>query len=133
MLRHPSLLRFALAADAIASGAIALLLLIGADLLAPFLGLPASFLRWTTALLFPFVALLAWAALRQPTPLGATRLIVLVNLAWVVASFAFAALQPFAVTALGTAFVLAQALALLLLATLQWAGLRQSGAAPRPA
>lgn len=133
MLRHPGLLRLALAADALASGAMALLLLAGADLLAPWLGLPASFLRWTTALLFPFVALLAWAALRQPTPLGATRLIVATNLAWVAASLAFAALQPFAISALGTAFVLAQAVALLGLAALQWSGLRLGLAASRPA
>lgn len=133
MLRHPSLLRLALAADALASGAMGLLLVFGGGLLAPWLGLPAPLLFWNGLWMVPFAAFIAWIALRQPTPLGAVRFLVPANLVWVVASFAFAALQPFALTALGTAFVLAQALALLGLAALQWTGLGRIVGASRPA
>ena len=55
-----SLLRFALLADALASGAMGVLMAAGAGLLAPFLGLPRPLLLWAGLLLIPFALLVAW-------------------------------------------------------------------------
>lgn len=134
MLRHPSLLRLALAADAAASGAVGLLLALGGSVLAPWLGLPSGLLSWAGIGLIAFAALVAWTAMRQPTPAGAARLIVVVNAAWVVASLILLVVPPSPVTPLGVAFVLVQAAAVLALSILQRIGLgRMHGAATRPA
>jgi hypothetical protein len=127
---QPSLLRFALLADALASGAMGVLMTAGAGLLAPFLGLPFPPLFWAGLLLIPFALFVAWTGTREQPPSGAVGAVILVNLAWVAGSFAFLALLPHAPTALGYAFVIAQALAVLVLALMQWTGVGRTGRAP---
>jgi len=128
-VRQSSLLRFALLADALASGAMGVLMAAGAGLLSAFLGLPASLLFWAGAILIPFALLVAWAGTRDAPQGSVVGAIVLVNLAWVVGSFVLFGLLPQAPGALGYAFVIAQALAVLLLALMQWIGLSRSGRA----
>jgi hypothetical protein len=125
-----SLLRFALLADALASGATGVLMAAGAGLLAPILGLPSPLLLWAGVLLIPFALLVAWSGAREQPPGGVAGAIVLVNLAWVVGSVALLALLPQAPTALGYAFVIAQALAVLVLALMQWTGIARAGRTP---
>ena len=125
------LLRRVLVLDAVASAAAALLLLLGAPVLADRLGLPEALLRGAGLVLLPFVALVAWAARRpvaEPALVGA---IAACNAAWVVASIALVALAlpaGLAPTALGHAFVLAQALVVAVFARLQVVGLRRVAA-----
>lgn len=109
-----------LLADATTCGASALLLTIGGGLLAPVLGLPEALLRYAGVALVPFVVVLLVVA-RQSSPSGAAvRGIAASNLAWVAASILLLESGWVAPTTLGTAFVLAQAVAVAALAALQW-------------
>ena len=117
-------------ADALASGAMGVLMAAGAGPLAPLLGLPSPLLLWAGLLLIPFARLVARTGMRKQPPSAAAGAIVLVNLAWVAGSVVLLALLPQAPTLLGYAFVAAQALAVLVLALMQWTGLGRAG---RPA
>jgi hypothetical protein len=122
-------LRKVIAADALLSGGAALVMLLGAPYLAPLTGLPVSLLSWAGLALVPFVALLIVVARRQ----SASRLtiidIVAVNALWVAASFGLLLSGYIDPNAFGIAFVAAQALAVAILAELQFIGLRRSAAA----
>lgn len=117
-------LRKVLMADALVSGAAAVLMVAGAGLLAPLLALPAALLFWAGIALVPFVALLVVVARRQHAPRLVLLDIVLVNALWVVASFVILAAGLVEPNMLGTLFVVAQAGAVALLGALQFAGLR---------
>lgn len=106
------------AATCLAMG-VALLALAG--MLAPILGLPAPLLRWAGALLLPCALLMAIAGRRVPPPRALVWLIVAGNLAWVAASGYVAAALP-GITAAGQFVVVGQALAVLVLAVLEWRG-----------
>ncbi len=123
-----SLLRLALIADAAASGATALLMLAGAGLIAGLLGLPVGLLRYAGLILVPFVVFVAYVGTRPEIPRGAAGAIVVVNFAWVAASVALLVSGAVTPTMLGYAFVLVQALAVGVLAELQWIGLRRTAA-----
>jgi hypothetical protein len=120
-----NLLRLALIADAVASGATGLLMLGGAAFLAGLLGLPTDLLRYAGLALLPFVAFVAFVGTRAEISRSAVTLIVIVNAAWVVGSIALLLSGWVAPTVLGYAFVLAQAIAVAILAELQWIGLRR--------
>jgi galactitol-specific phosphotransferase system IIC component len=121
-------LRQVLFVDAVISGAAGLLMAAGAPFLAPLLGLPAGLLFYAGLALFPFVALLVVVARRG----SASRLllidIIAINALWVAASFGLLVSGAVAPTLLGYAFVIAQALAVALLAALQLAGFRRTAA-----
>jgi hypothetical protein len=123
-----NILRLALIADSIASGATALLIFAGAGLLASLLGLPVELLRYAGVVLMPFVAFVAYVGTRSEIPRGAAGAIVVLNFAWVAASVAFLLSGWIAPTVLGYAFVLVQAVVVGLLAELQWVGLRREAA-----
>lgn len=115
--------------DAVATGATGLTLLAGAGLLAEPLGLPATLLRGAGLLLVPFIGLVAWAALR-PVPLAAASWAIIgCNAGWVSVSLALLVGGWIAPTVLGTAFVIAQAVIVGVLAELQLLGLRRTTAA----
>jgi hypothetical protein len=133
LIATPAFLRRLLLVDGLASGATALLLLAGADVLAPMLGLPAGLLRAAGAVLVPFVLWVLLLSRRSEAPRGAMTAVVIINFAWVAASawVAFGGLyQP---TAAGIAFVGAQGLAVLAFAELGWMGLRATNALSRTA
>lgn len=121
-------LRRALALDAVATGATALLLLAGGGLLAAPLGLPEGLLRGAGLFLVPFVALVGWSASRAVPPRPVVRAIIALNVAWVIASLALLVTGRVAPSALGIAFVIAQALAVGVFAELQILGLRRTRA-----
>ena len=83
MLRQITNLRFALLADAVASGATGLMMIAGADLLTGLLGLPVALMREAGLLLVPYVALVAFVGTRQAISHGAVRAIIALNVAWV--------------------------------------------------
>ena len=129
MLRQITNLRFALLADAVASGATGLMMIAGADLLTGLLGLPVALMREAGLLLVPFVALVAYAGTRQNIPHGVVRAIIALNVLWVLASVGLLVSGFVAPTVLGYAFVIAQAIVVGVFAELQLIGLRRERAA----
>jgi hypothetical protein len=120
------LLRRALVADALTSGACGLVLAAAAQPLSGLLGLPTGLLRGAGLALLPFAALVAWLGIRTALPRAAVWALVAVNALWVVESVVLVLsgwVQP---TGLGVAFVLAQAVLVALLAELEVVGLRRS-------
>lgn len=105
--------------DAIASGAMGLLLLLGATFLDGLLDLPLNLLRVAGAILLPWTAFLLIAASRQQVSRAAVRGIVAVNVAWVVASLVLLAGSWVDPSALGIAFVIVQAIAVAGFAAIQ--------------
>ncbi len=127
---HPTpFLRFALLGDAAASGATGLLLAAGAGFLAALLRLPEGLLRVAGLVLLPYAGFVAWLGARGGgVPRNALRAVVAINLLWALDSVLLLAAGPVAPNGLGVAFVLAQAVAVLGFAAMQWTALR--GAAP---
>lgn len=119
-------LRQVLLVDAAVSGAAGLLMAAGASFLSPLLGLPTALLFWAGIALFPFVALLIAVARRGEASRLVLVDIVAVNALWAAASFGLLASGAVAPTLLGHAFVIAQAVAVAVLAGLQFAGLRRT-------
>src|SRR5689334_16242457 len=125
---HPSLfLRRALQADAIFSGISAVLLTLGAAMLALHMNLPEALLRETGLFLIAYAALVGWLGTRLSVPRALVLFVVAGNAAWTLASIALlfsGAVNP---NLLGEIVVVAQAIATGVLAELQYIGLRRSG------
>ncbi|WP_309084077.1 hypothetical protein [Chelativorans sp.] len=117
-------LRKALLADAFVSGAAAALMIGGAGLLGPLLQLPAGLLFWAGVALVPFVALVFATARRDSAPRLLVFDIALINVVWVMASFAIMLAGMVTPNLLGVLFITAQALTVALFAALQFAALR---------
>jgi hypothetical protein len=124
----PLFLRRALVLDAVASGATALLVIVGAGYIDALLGLPVALLRGAGLLLLPYVAFVAFVATRPRIEPPAVWLIIACNALWVLASFLLLLSGTFAPTGLGLAFVVAQAVVVALLGELQYMGLRRPAA-----
>lgn len=126
----PKFLPRLLLIDGLATGATALMLILGAEMLAPVLQLPAGLLRIGGAICAPFALWVLMLSRRVAVPHGAMAAVVAINFAWVAAS-AWVAFGPtWQPAAFGVAFVCAQALAVLVFAELGWMGLRAMR--PRP-
>jgi hypothetical protein len=122
-------LRYALLADAIASGATGLLLIAGAGLLAGLLGLPTGLMREAGLLLIPYVAFVAYVGTRETISRPAVQAIIVLNLLWVAGSIALIGSSFVAPTAFGYAFVIFQAVVVGVFAELQLIGLRRAATA----
>ena len=117
-------LRPLLLADAATCTAMGAVLALASGPLGRATALPPDLLFHAGLLLFPIAAFMAAVASRRAIHLGAARLIVLGNLGWVAGSLLLAGwVSP---NALGTAFLLAQAMVVAALAWLEQAALRQS-------
>ena len=125
----PPFLRNILAADAAVSGAAAILMIVGAPYLSPLLGLPSGLLFWAGVALIPFVALLIGTLRRQSVPRLILIDIIGINALWATASFGLLFSGLVTPNVLGIAFVAAQALAVAVLAELQFVGMRRASAA----
>jgi hypothetical protein len=124
---HPSmLLRRALLADAIFSGASALLLSLGAGALAPLLDLPQALLRETGLFLIAYTALVGWLGTRPSVPKALVAIVVAGNAAWTIASVALLFSGWVTPNLLGEILVAAQAIVVGVFAELQYVGLRRS-------
>lgn len=115
-------------ADAASCAATGVLQLAAAQPLAALTGLPAPLLAGTGLFLLVYALAAAWMARRQPTPRTLIGLVAVGNLGWALACGALLWSGLLPVTAWGTAWVLAQAVVVVVLAELQWAGLRRSRA-----
>ena len=122
-------LRNVLLLDALVSGATGLVLVLGAGLAEPLLGLPAALARGAGFVLLPFAAIVGWLATRPSLPRGAVWSVIVVNALWAIDSVVLLLTGWVAPTGLGIAFVLFQAIVVAGFAELQWLGLRRSSAA----
>ena len=129
MINPSVFLRRAIQADAIFSGVSALLLTFGAGELAPLLNLSAALLRETGLFLIAYAALVGWLGTRQSMPKALVGIVIAGNAAWTVASIALLFSGAVTPNLLGEAFVAIQAIAVGVLAELQYIGLRRSGSA----
>lgn len=121
-------LRTVLRLDALASGGLGVLLLVLFDPAGDELGLPVALSVTVGVLLLGWAGFVSWVAQRPSRPL-VTEVIVL-NLGYVVASVVLAFSDWVALTDLGVAVVLVQAVAVLGFAAGQVVGLRTSDRAP---
>ncbi len=127
-----SFLRAALKLDAVASGAVGVLMLLAAGFvvgderpLVTLLGAPVALLASAGLFLIAF-AVFVWLSGSQRRVGGAAPgTVVAINSLWVLASVAVVAAGAFPLTALGALFVLVQAGAVALFAVLQSIGLRR--------
>jgi hypothetical protein len=118
-------LRRALLVDAAASGLTGALMLAGAGMLTDLLGLPAALLRGAGLVLVPYVAFVAIVAARARISAAAVWAVIACNALWTVASVALVIDGFVTPTALGTAFVIGQAVAVAALGVLQYVALRR--------
>jgi hypothetical protein len=124
LTRSPYFLRAVLLVDAVVSAATGLLLALGGGLLEPWIGVPAMLTRGAGVSLLPFAALVAYVATRPTLWQPAVWAVIAYNALWTIDSFAFLLSGWISPTTLGIAFVAAQALAVGVLAELQYVGLR---------
>jgi hypothetical protein len=127
---HPSLfLRRALLADAVVSGAMALLLTFGAGVLTSLLGLPETLLLESGLFLIAYAAFVGFLGSRAAMPKMLVLLVIVGNAAWTLASVSLLLSGTVSPNLLGVAFVVMQAIAVGVFAELQFIGLRKSAAA----
>ena len=126
MITSSQFLRRALAADAVFSGAAAVMLTAGASQLAPLLQLPEALLRETGLFLIVYATFVGWLASRAAAPRALIVLVIAGNAAWTVGSIALLFSGAVAPNVLGEIFVAAQAVATGVFAELQYMGLRRS-------
>ena len=129
LIQPGAFLRQVLKADALLSAATAAAMTLGASVMAPITGLPASLLVVVGLALIPWVAFLLWVATRHTVPVAAVWAVIVLNLVWVVDCVLVAFGVGFTPTTWGAAFAGANALGTLLLADLEYIGLRRSAQA----
>ncbi|QRM28422.1 hypothetical protein [Microvirga sp. VF16] len=128
-IQSSPLLRQALVADATTSAAFGLMMLIGAGPLSGIFGLPEVLLRIAGAVLLPYAAFIGWLGLREQILKPIAWAVVFGNALWVADSFLLLASGWVSPTSAGYAFVIAQALVVLMYAEFQYVGLRRSAEA----
>ena len=126
MIHASMFLRRAIQADAIVSGAMAVLLTSAASTVAPLLNLPEVLLRESGLFLIAYAALVGWLGIRATIPKAMVWLIVVGNALWTVASIALLFSADVSPNLLGELFVAMQAIAVGAFAQLQYVGLRRS-------
>ena len=125
-IQSSPLLRQALVADATTSAAFGLMLLIGAGTLSGIFGLPDMLLRIAGLVLLPYAAFIGWLGLREQIHKPVAWAVVLGNALWVLDSALLLMSGWVSPTSAGYAFVIAQALVVLMYAEFQYVGLRRS-------
>jgi hypothetical protein len=128
MINPTLFLRRAIQADAIITGAMAVLLVAAAGVLGPMLNLPDAFLREVGVFLIVYAALVGFLGTRELMPKAAVWLVIIANAIWTIDSIALLFTGWVSPNLLGQAFVVAQAVAVAIFAELQYIGLKRSGA-----
>ncbi len=126
LLQPSPLLRLTLKVDAIAGGAMGLLMALAAQSLGELLGLPFVLLLVAGIVLLPLALVLYWMSNQTLLSRAGVWAVIALNALWVVESIALLVTGYVQPTALGYAFVIGQALVVLLLAELEFFGLRRS-------
>jgi len=110
--------------DAAITGVTGLLMLVAAAPLGDLLDLPTALLAVAGAVLIPYVACLLWLATRAEVPRTGVLAVIALNVAWGLGCVALLVSGQVEPNALGMAFVLVQAVAVLVFADLQALALR---------
>jgi len=126
IFQSPKFLRNVLFADAVSCLATGALQVLFTQPLAQLLNLPALLLQSTGIFLLAYAAVAMLVATREPIPRSLVWVFVVGNFAWAVGCAAMLVEHVVAPTALGEAWILAQAATVVVLAELQWTGLRRS-------
>ena len=119
-------LRRTLTIDAVVSAASALLLVLTANELARWLAVPETLLRYAGILLVPFAIYVGTLARREAVRRFAVGAVIGMNIAWVVASVWLVLGSAVRPNAAGYVFIVSQALAVAMLAELQYIGLQRA-------
>jgi uncharacterized membrane protein YdcZ (DUF606 family) len=130
-MSSPNFLRNVLRADALSCVACGLLQVVFTGQMAQLSGLPQALLAYTGEFLLVYAAVVAFISTRDPLPRPLVWLLLAGNLGWAIACALLLLSGRVAPSMLGTAYVVAQALTVAVLAELQFFGLRRS--APQPA
>ncbi len=113
--------------DSVSCLATGLLLTLGGASLAALIGIDARIVAGAGLALLPAGLFMLWLGTRTAAPPALVYLVIAGNVLWTGESFVVAA-NASGITALGTAFVTVQALAVAGLALLEWVGARKSRA-----
>jgi len=124
-VRPSSLLRRALLADAVVSGAAGALQVAAAGPLSGLLAIDAAWLQRSGLILFVWTAFLGWILTRKAVSPMLAWTVIGINLAWVAASILVLVEGAIAPNPLGMGYVLAQAAVVAIFAELQFFGLRR--------
>jgi hypothetical protein len=120
------LLRKALAVDAAVTGLAGLVLVLAAIPLSSRYGLPVGLLRRAGIICLPFAAFDAWLATRKRLQRSTVFFVVVCNALWALDSILLLLTGWVEPTALGTVFVVTQAVFTVVIAELEFIGLRRS-------
>ena len=120
------LLKWALIVDAIATGVTGVAMAALGGVLEPLLGIPASLLIPAGIILLPYAALVGYLGTRRVVARAAIWAVIACNVAWAVDTVLLIVLGWLEPTMLGAVFVVGQAVFVLLLADVQYLGLRRS-------
>jgi hypothetical protein len=129
MIQPSTFLRRAIQADAIVTGAVALLQTFGAGVLAPMLSLPQALVLETGLFLIAYTALVGWLGTRQSMPKALVAIVIAGNAAWALGSIALMFSGAVTPNLLGYAFIAVHAISTGVFAELQYIGLRKSSGA----
>lgn len=124
-MTYSRFLTYVLKLDSASCLAMAALLVPFAATLAPLFGLDAGLLTAAGLSLVPIGLFIGWLGLRGQGPAIFVWLVILGNLGWSAASLALVVASP-AITAIGTLFTIAQALAVCGWALLEWKGVQDA-------
>lgn len=128
MFANTHLLRQALLLDALASGAMGLVMTAASGLIAGLLDLPAPFVLYVGVFLIAFAAfLLVLRRQQRPSP-ALVWLVIIGNAGWVIASIALLLTDLIAPNTLGIVVIVAQALAVAVFTELELVGQRRIAA-----
>lgn len=131
LMSSPGFLRNVLRIDALSCVACGWLQVALPGQMARLLNLPEPLLAYTGEFLLVYAAVVAFISTRSPLPRSLVWVLVLGNLGWAAACAGLLFSGLVTPTMLGTAYVVAQALTVAVLAELQFFGLRRT--APQPA
>ena len=126
MIQPSIFLRRALLADAVVTGAVALLQTFGAGALSPMLNLPQVLVLETGLFLIAYTALVGWLGTRPSMPRALVAIVIAGNAAWALGSIALMFSGAVTPNLLGYAFIAVHAISTGVFAELQYIGLRKS-------
>ncbi|MEE9102913.1 hypothetical protein VXJ36_22135 [Pseudomonas nitroreducens] len=126
LLQPSPLLRLTLKIDALAGGAMGLLMALAAQPLGELFDLPFVLLMVAGIVLLPLALVLYWMSNQPALSRTGVWAVIALNALWVVESVALLVTGYVQPTTLGYAFVIGQALVVLLFAELEFFGLRRS-------
>jgi hypothetical protein len=115
-------LRRVLAVDAMLAFVMGLSHLLASEALSERFGMPASWLLWAGLIALAAAVIAGWLATRPRPASGVVRLLAAGNFGWVVASLWVVWGAGLSLSSLGVGWVLLQAVAVFVMAELEWGG-----------